>query len=79
MSLSTRLAKLEALTASLSLTVRDAIDRPPQETREQWIARISGNSLPGLVNSRGESREQWVARRESKLSVSAIGLGRPGP
>lgn len=35
------------------LTVRDAIDRPPQETREQWLRRTAGEliTLPAQGNA----------------------------
>jgi hypothetical protein len=65
-NLSTRVGRLEA-TAPGALTVCDAIDRPPQETREEWIARQAGNPLPGALNSRGETREQWTARSRAEL------------
>jgi hypothetical protein len=66
-SLGRRVSRLEGGRSS-SLTVRDAIDRPPQETREQWLARVAGTPLLGLVNSRGgETYNQWVSRREKEL------------
>jgi len=69
MTLRSRLDKLETATAGAA-TVFDAIDRPPQETREQWIARQAGLSLrdPEPLNSRGETRKQWIARRQCELS-----------
>ena len=62
---------LEAGTVG-AVTVRDAIDRPPRETREEWIARQAGNPLPGGLNSRGETRDQWIARRDRELGNMMI-------
>jgi len=67
MSLRHRLARLENCTAS-PVMLTDAIDRPPQETREQWLARIAGHPTPGLVNRRGETRDQWLARTQRDLA-----------
>jgi hypothetical protein len=67
--LSARIVQLETALAGASLTIRDAIDRPPQETREQWLARKAGNPTPGLVNSKGETHEQWVTRRHRELEL----------
>lgn len=39
-SLLTRVQMLEGATGAV--TMRDAIDRPPLETREQWLARQGG-------------------------------------
>jgi hypothetical protein len=66
--LSKRVATLEAETGGAA-TVRDAIDRPPRETREEWIARQAGLPPPyppGRTSS-GETREQWLARRDREL------------
>jgi hypothetical protein len=43
--LSKRVATLEAGTLG-AVTVRDAIDRPPRETRDEWIARQAGLPPP---------------------------------
>jgi hypothetical protein len=67
--LSTRIVQLETAWAGASLTVHDAIDRPPQETKEQWLARHAGSPTPGLVNSRGETFDQWTVRRRSELGL----------
>ena len=66
-SLASRVAKVEESRGKRSFTVRDAIDRPPQETREQWMARRAGNPDPHLVNCRGENFGQWVSRRQAEL------------
>jgi hypothetical protein len=73
-TLSGRLARLETSRASAALTVRDAIDRPPQETYEEWTARkaaeLRGESYDsGKRNARGESFAQWVARRQRELDA----------
>jgi hypothetical protein len=66
-----RIAKLEV--------VRDAkrlgpmIDRPPEVTREEWLAYRAGAPLPSSltkVNERGETREQWLERRRRELGMS---------
>jgi hypothetical protein len=72
-TLSGRLARLEASRGG-ALTVRDAIDRPPQETREEWLARkaaeLRGEPYDsGKRNARGESFAQWVARRQRELDA----------
>jgi len=46
----------------------DFIDRPPQETKEDWLARQAGLPTPGLVNSRGETYDQWVSRHTTELA-----------
>jgi hypothetical protein len=56
------------------LTVRDAIDRPPHETKEQWIARTAAQAegrpyFCDAVNSYGETRARWEARRMIELSA----------
>ena len=51
-------------------TLRDAIDRPPQETREQWLAHVAGRPAPGLVNTRGETFGDWITRRQRELDQS---------
>ena len=70
---SKRVATLEAGTVG-AVTIRDAIDRPPQETREEWIARQAGLPPPNPPrrNSRGETREQWIARKEHELEKIMI-------
>ena len=66
-SLLRRVSLLEGGRRSL-LPMSETIDRPPQETREQWLARQSGNPHPGLVNRRGETYAQWVNRRQADLN-----------
>lgn len=61
-----RVSKLETTSGSAWVFLR-AIDRPPQETREQWIARQAGHPIAGALNERGETREQWVERRTREL------------
>jgi hypothetical protein len=56
------------------LTVRDAIDRPPHETKEQWIARTAAQAEGrpyhcDAVTSSGETRVQWEARRKRELGI----------
>jgi len=67
--LSKRVANLEA-GALGAVTVRDAIDRPPQETREEWIARQAGLPPPSPPrrNSREETYDEWIARQERELA-----------
>jgi len=53
--------------------LRDAIDRPPHETKEQWIARTAAQAegrpyFCDAVNSYGETRSQWEARRRIELN-----------
>jgi hypothetical protein len=69
--LSARIVRLETASARASLTVHDAIDRPPQETREEWIARRDGLPPPDPPkrNSRGETRGEWIARRHRELEL----------
>ena len=55
MKLRHRIARLEATSVAL-FPLMDAIDRPPQETRDQWLARRAGNPERTVVNSRGETR-----------------------
>jgi len=47
---SKRVATLEAGTLG-AVTVRDAIDRPPQETREEWIARQAAQAVVGSLTA----------------------------
>lgn len=61
-----RVAKLETAKGS-TWVLRNAIDRPPQETREEWIARQAGQPVVGALNWRGETREQWIERRTREL------------
>jgi hypothetical protein len=65
--LDARLGRLEQQRSSPAFVQTEAIDRPPQETKEQWLARMAGNPDQSLVNNLGESRDQWLARRESEL------------
>ena len=67
MSLRQRLGRLENRSAS-PVMLGDYIDRPPQETKEDWLARMAGHPTPGLVNSRGETRDQWVSRQTAELA-----------
>jgi hypothetical protein len=49
------------------------VDRPPEETREEWIARMAGTPLPSSltkVNANGETREAWVRRRCWELGIA---------
>ena len=53
-SLSRRVARLEEATAA-PFVLTEAIDRPPQETREQWLARtglalILGGAAGNLID-----------------------------
>ena len=79
------MARLEAADGMrTNLTVRNVVDRPPRETREQWIARkanelgVTPTSLGGAgelvlapnTNVRGESFSQWVARRQAELGFA---------
>lgn len=75
------LARLERLEFGTrpALTMRDAVDRPPQETREQWIARKAAEHRgehyeSGAVNSRGETLAQWERRRCAELGINLEGL-----
>ena len=73
-ALRARVDRLEASRHRPSLVMSDAIDRPPQETRDQWIARKAAEHIgelydSGAVNVRGETRGQWIARRECELAV----------
>ena len=70
-----RLRRLETVRAPFVLA--DAIDRPPQETREQWLARVSAEARNKLYdsgerNSRGESRQQWLMRRRAELGMESM-------
>jgi hypothetical protein len=76
-SLSRRVARLEEATAA-PFVLTEAIDRPPQETREQWLARKAGNPTLGLVNSRGQTHAQWVDRRLAELASPAGNCANPG-
>jgi hypothetical protein len=67
-----RLDRLEGK-APQNVPVRDAIDRPPRETRAQWLARRAGKPDLSLVNSRGENHEHWVARRLKELDIATKG------
>lgn len=58
-----------------SSVMLDAIDRPPQETRDEWIARMAARAegrphASTAVNANGETREQWEARRLCALDAS---------
>jgi hypothetical protein len=58
-------------------TVRNVIDRPPRETREQWLARKAAEERGELYdsgerNSRGETRTEWSMRRHRELDIPAI-------
>jgi|HubBroStandDraft_6_1064221.scaffolds.fasta_scaffold661972_2 hypothetical protein len=68
-NLSKRMATLEAEAVG-AVTLRDAIDRPPRETREEWIARQAGlpPPYPPRRTSSGETRDEWIARRERELA-----------
>ena len=68
--LSKRVTVLEGGAAG-AIVIRDAIDRPPQETREEWIARRDGLPPPDPPkrNTRGETREQWETRRHRELEL----------
>jgi hypothetical protein len=66
MTLRRRLDRLEQLVVP-AFVLAETIDRPPQETKEQWLARQAGNPDRSPVNARGETREQWFARRETEL------------
>jgi hypothetical protein len=66
MTLRRRLDSIEQLVVP-AFVLAETIDRPPQETREQWLARQAGNPDCSLVNSRGETRDQWIARRQREL------------
>jgi hypothetical protein len=70
-----RVVTLEAGTPG-AVTVRDAIDRPPRETREEWIARQAGlpPPRPPRRNSMGETRGEWIARQERELEEQHGGL-----
>ncbi len=73
-SLRARVDRLEASRHRLSPVMSDAIDRPPQETREQWIARKAAEHRgepydSGAVNSGEETRNQWIARRKLELAT----------
>lgn len=85
--LNKRIAKLEDATSSVATNaVVGAVDRPPRETREQWISRRAGEqgvtptSLGGTgetipvpcVNVYGETRGQWIARRHVELNISQV-------
>jgi hypothetical protein len=67
--LSKRVANLEAETVG-AVTLRDAIDRPPHETREEWIARQAGlpPPVPPRRTSSGETRDDWISRKERELA-----------
>lgn len=62
-----RIARLEG-GQSRTFRLRDAVDRPARETRDQWLARQAGHPTPGLVNSRGETYGEWIDRRKRELS-----------
>lgn len=83
--LNKRVARLEDATSSVATNaVVGAVDRPPRETREQWISRRAGElgvtpaSLGGTgesapppgVNAYGETWGQWIARRHTELNIS---------
>jgi hypothetical protein len=49
------------------------VDRPPDETREEWLARRAGTPLPSSltkVNANGETREAWVRRRCREMGIA---------
>ena len=56
------------------MTVRDAVDQPPDETREEWILRKAAEQRgetwdSGKRNARGEIYTEWVARRQRELDA----------
>jgi hypothetical protein len=56
------------------LIMRGAIDRPPQETRDQWIDRMAAKAdgrpyTRDGVNADGETYAQWAARRLTELAA----------
>lgn len=58
----------------LPFTLPDAIDRPPHETKEQWLARMSARAEGrpyscDAVTANGETRAQWEARRRHELAA----------
>ncbi len=67
--------RLDSLQGSTSdLTMRNAIDRLPQETREDWLdrtsARLDGRRYAcSAVNAHGETYAQWESRRRLKLNA----------
>ena len=67
MNLRHRMDRLEERRTGQTI-MAETIDRPPQETKEQWLARIAGHPTPGLMNSRGETFDQWIARRTADLA-----------
>jgi hypothetical protein len=68
LDLSKRVATLEAGVVG-AVTLRDAIDRPPKETREEWIARQAGlpPPYPPRRTSSGETRDDWIVRCDREL------------
>ena len=78
-SLAARVAAIEAARRRPGNTMVAAIDRPPRETREQWIARRAAEDRgeqydSGAVNPQGETRSQWIARRTLELVTPATPL-----
>lgn len=79
-----RMARLEATTGEVANAAVGAVDRPPRETREQWISRRAGElGIPPAalgatgepcpasgINIYGETFGEWVARRHTELGIS---------
>ncbi len=71
-----RIGRLETM-SDAGATVYHAVDRPPRETREEWIARMAvflrdEHHETGAVNHLGETRTQWTARRKRELGITGI-------
>ena len=70
-----RVERLEATRNAPDSIVRNAVDRPALETREQWLtlklAELRGEQIEGgPVNAQGETFGQWTARRNAELGKS---------
>ena len=68
-------ARVEHLEAGKPDALVDFVDRPPRETRDEWIERMAhqlrGEPFDnGARNAYGETRTEWTARRRRELAMA---------